>query len=86
MGILNMKLLRKIIIGISVLLLCGAKCKNMKFSIQEFEKINQISRIKNIQNGYKRITKMMIDQGNLLRAGVGISEAFLNNMNLGYSK
>ena len=38
-------------------------------------------RIKNIQTGYNRITKMMIDQGNLLGAGVGISKAFLDKMN-----
>ena len=29
---------------------------------------------------------MMIDQGNLLGAGIGISKAFVDKMKLGYSK
>ena len=42
--------------------------------------------MKNIQTGDKRKIKMMIDQGNLLGAGVGVSEAFVGKMNLGYFK
>ena len=35
--------------------------------------------VRNVKTRHSRITKIMIDQGNLLEAGVGIYEAFLKN-------
>ena len=40
----------------------------------------------NVSIGLSITTKMMVDQGNLLGTGVGMSEAFLKNMKLGYMK
>ena len=43
-------------------------------------------RVSNDEKGTHKRTKMMVDQGNLLGAGVGISEGFFKQVNLQYDK
>ena len=42
--------------------------------------------VRNVRIGLSLMTKMMIHQGNLLGAGVGVSKAFLTRMKLRYTK